>query len=107
MEGGYTVLTSKQRAALRGAANRLDPVFQIGKEEIDGAMIKAVDDCLAKRELIKLTVLETSAYSAKEAADLLAKAAGAECVQVIGRRFVLFRRKPKPEESAYAALLAK
>ena len=100
------MLTSKQRAALRGAANRLDPVFQIGKDEIDGSMIKAVADCLARRELIKLTVLETSAYTAKEAAALLAAATGAECVQVIGRRFVLFRRKPRPEESAYAALLA-
>lgn len=100
------MLTSKQRAALRGAANRLDPVFQIGKEEIDDAMVKAVSDCLAKRELVKLTVLETSAYTAREAAGILAAAAGAECVQVIGRRFVLFRRKAKPEESAYTALLA-
>lgn len=99
------MLTSKQRAALRGAANTIDPAFQIGKGEIDAPVIQAVEDCLAARELIKLSVLETSEYTARQAADLLAGATGAECVQVIGRRFVLFRRKPK--ESAFAALLAR
>lgn len=101
------MLTSKQRAALRGAANRLDPAFQIGKGEIGDAMVGAVGDCLAKRELVKISLLETSEYTAKEAAELLARATGAECVQVIGRRFVLFRRKARPEESAYTALLAR
>lgn len=101
------MLTSKQRAALRGAANRLEPVFQIGKGEIDPAMVQAVADCLAARELIKLSVLENSEYSAKEAAAIFAESTGAECVQIIGRRFVLFRQKPAGEESAYAALLAR
>ena len=84
-------LTSKQRAALRGMANTMEPVFQIGKGEID--------------ELIKLKVLENSEYDAREAADILCEAIHAECVQVIGRKFVLFRKKPK--ESAYAELLKK
>ncbi len=101
------MLTSKQRAALRGAANRLEPAFQLGKGKIDQTLITAVGDCLAKRELVKLSVLETSAYTPRQAADLLADATGAVCVQVIGRRFVLFRQKPKNEESAYAALLAR
>lgn len=99
------MLTSKQRAALRGAANPLDPVFQIGKGEIDEPMIQAVADCLAARELIKLKVLENSEYSAREAADILAGATGAECVQVIGRKFVLFLQKKK--ESAFTALLSR
>lgn len=104
-KGFHSMLTSKQRAALRGAANTLDPVFQIGKGEIDEPMIRAVADCLAARELIKLKVLENSEYAPREAAEILARAAGADCVQVIGRKFVLFRQKPK--ESAFAALLAK
>ena len=87
-------LTSKQRAALRGMANTMEPVFQ---------MIKGVDDCIKARELIKLKVLENSEYDAREAADILCEAIHAECVQVIGRKFVLFRKKPK--ESAYAELL--
>ena len=50
-------------------------------------------------------VLENSEYDAREAADILCEAIHAECVQVIGRKFVLFRKKPK--ESAYAELLKK
>ena len=98
-------LTSKQRAALRGMANTMEPVFQIGKGEIDETLIKGVDDCIKARELIKLKVLENSEYSAREAADTLCEALDCECVQVIGRKFVLFKQKKK--ESAYAALLAK
>ena len=62
-------ISSKQRAALRGAANTLDPVFQIGKGEIDETLID-----------------------------------GVACVQVIGRKFVLFKQKDK--DSAFTALLA-
>ncbi|MFR3791086.1 MAG: YhbY family RNA-binding protein [Blautia massiliensis (ex Durand et al. 2017)] len=99
------MLNSKQRAALRGAANPLEPVFLVGKGEIDETLIQGVADCLAARELIKLKVLETSSYTPREVAEILCEATGADCVQVIGRKFVLFKRKPK--ESAYAALLEK
>ena len=98
-------LTSKQRAALRGMANTMEPVFQIGKGEIDETLIKGVDDCIKARELIKLKVLENSEYDAREAADILCEAIHAECVQVIGRKVVLFRKKPK--DSAHAEVMNK
>lgn len=66
-------------------ANTMEPVFQIGKGEIDETLIKGVDDCIKARELIKLKVLENSEYDAREAADILCEAIHAECVQVIGR----------------------
>lgn len=66
-------MTSKQRAILRAQANGLDVVFQVGKGEIDDALVKSTADCLAARELIKMKVLENSAYSAKEAAAILAE----------------------------------
>ena len=84
-----------QEAALRKAANGLDPVFQVGKGEIDETLIKSTADCLAARELIKMKVLETSMYNAKEAAAILAEATGADVVQVIGSKFVLFLKKDK------------
>ena len=89
------MLNSKQRAWLRSQANSLDPVFQVGKGEIDDSVVKATADCLAARELIKMKVLETSMYNAKEAAAILAEATGAAVVQVIGSKFVLFLKKDK------------
>ena len=97
------MLTSKQRAILRGQANGLDPVFQVGKGDIDEPMIKSVGECLAARELIKLKVLENSLYNAKEAANILAEATGADVVQVIGSKCVRYLQKEK--ESQFAALL--
>ena len=86
-------MTGKERAELRKQANTLSAIFQIGKENVTEPLIEAVDAALKKRELIKLSVLETSELSAKEAAEQLAEATGAEVVQCIGRKLVLYREK--------------
>ena len=85
------MLTSKQRAYLRGIASSYDTIMQIGKGGVNANMIKTVSDALEARELIKLRVLETAPISAREAADETAQKAGAEVVQVIGTRFILYR----------------
>ena len=89
------MLTSKQRAGLRGQANAIDTILQIGKNEISDTLIKQVDDALNARELIKLRVLETAPYTPEEAARLLAEKTSAEVVQVIGTRFILYKRNNK------------
>ena len=85
-------LTSKQRAKLRSLAQNLDAIAQFGKNELTDEQIEMVDRMLTARELIKCTVLESSPYTAREACNLLAEKTGAEPVQAIGRRFVLYRR---------------
>lgn len=89
------MLTSKQRAYLRGIASTYETIFQIGKGGVTEALCKDVGDALRKRELIKLRVLDNSGYTAREAADEIAEITGADVVQVIGSRFVLFKRNPK------------
>ncbi len=89
------MITTKQRAKLRGLANPMETILQVGKGGIGQPLIKQVDDALTARELIKLRVLENSLYTAREAAQELAQATNADIVQVIGTRFVLFRRNPK------------
>ena len=89
------MLTSKQRAVLRGMANSMDTIFQVGKGGISDTLVAQTDDALRARELIKLRVLENSGYTAREAAEQLADQTGSEVVQVIGSRFVLYRRNPK------------
>ena len=86
------MLTSKQRAKLRGCANKMDTILQIGKDGINENLIKQTDDALTARELIKLRVLENAPITSREAAFELAEATGSESVQIIGTRFVLFRR---------------
>ena len=88
------MLTSKQRATLRGIASTYETIFQIGKGGISETLIQQVKDALRKRELIKLHVLDNCPMDAREAAAELAEATGAEVVQVIGSRFVLFLRNP-------------
>ena len=89
------MLTSKQRAVLRGMANSMDTIFQVGKGGISDTLVAQTDDALRARELIKLRVLENSSYTAREAAEQLAEQTGSDVVQVIGSRFVLYRRNPK------------
>lgn len=97
------MLTSKQRAALRGAANNMETIFQVGKGGVGQELAHQVKNALDARELIKLRVLDASGITAREAAEELAAATGAQVVQVIGSRFILFLQKPK--ESRYADLL--
>ena len=85
------MLTGKQRAQLRALANSLETIFQVGKSGINDQLIRQVDETLEVRELIKLRVLETSPQSSREAADKIAEETGADVVQVIGSRFVLYR----------------
>lgn len=86
-------MKGKERAALRKQANTLAPIFQIGKGDIGDVMIEAIDAALQKRELIKISVLETSGLTARDAAEVLSVATGADVVQCIGRRFVLYRER--------------
>lgn len=86
------MLTSKQRAYLRGLAKPIETILMIGKGEITDNIVKQADDALKARELIKGKVLENSGYSSREAAELIAEKCGAEVVQVIGSKFVLYKK---------------
>ena len=89
-------MMGKQRAYLRGLANGLDTILTVGKGGLTENVIQQANEALAARELIKGRVLETSMMTAAEACAALAAATGAEGVQSIGSRFVLYR--PDPNE---------
>ena len=88
-------MTGKQRAYLRGLANPLETILIVGKGGISDNVVKQTDEALLARELVKGRVLEASLLTAREACEALAEATGAEGVQVIGSRFVLYRANPK------------
>ena len=88
-------MTGKQRARLRAMANPLETIIYIGKDGISDSTVKEVYDALEARELIKGCVQQGAPLTAREALTLLCEKTGAEPVQFIGRRFVLYRRSRK------------
>ena len=85
-------ISSKQRAQLRGMAMTLDTIVQVGKNGITEELIASVNAALKARELVKGKVLESCEYSPREICDALCEACEADPVQVIGTKFVLFKR---------------
>ena len=84
-------MTSKQRAYLKGLAMTMDPIFQMGKASLTPENTKAIDEALAARELIKISVLQNWLDDPKEIAAVLAERTHSQVVQVIGKKIVLYR----------------
>ena len=89
------MLTSKQRAYLRGLATSEPTIMQVGKGGMSDNLIKTVSDALEARELIKMSVLENCGYTPREMADALSAEVNADVVGVIGRKFILYRESEK------------
>lgn len=85
------MITPKQRAELRGLAQKLDAIIQVGKDGITPEVVNTVDQALFARELVKITVLENCSETTREVADTLANRCRADVVQVIGRKVVLYK----------------
>lgn len=89
------MLTSKQRAFLRGRANMIEPIFQIGKSGITDEMVKQIALALEVRELIKIHILETAMLETKTCCNELAEKLNAEPVQAIGSKIVIYKMAEK------------
>ena len=90
-------MTSKQRSHLKSIAANLDPIFQLGKGGISENMVKSISDSLEARELIKINVLTNAEEDARSLAAELAVTLRAECVAVIGRKVILYRRSSRKD----------
>ena len=88
-------LTSKQRAYLKSLSGNIDPIFQIGKASLTPAITSAIDDALEKRELVKIAVLKNCFDDPRELAAIVAERTHSNVVQVIGKRFILYRPSKK------------
>ena len=85
------MLTSKQRAYLRSLANKQPALFQIGKGGISETMLKELEAVLEKRELVKITVIETAFITPRSACDEICEAIGSEGVMCIGNKLVIYK----------------
>ena len=86
------MLTSKQRAYLRSLANSIDTILIVGKGGISSEVLKQADDAIKAREIIKGKILETCENSVREVAEKISAEIGADVVQVIGSKFILYRK---------------
>ena len=84
-------MTSKERATLMSMAQKMDPIFQIGKNSISPELVEALSDALEARELIKIAVLKNCGDNPKELAQIVSERTRSQVVQVIGKRIVLYR----------------
>ncbi len=89
------MLTSKQRADLRAQANDLDTTLMVGKGGVTENVLSEAARQLEARELVKGRVLEAALLSAREVCDALCEALGADGVQCVGSKFVIYRRSEK------------
>ena len=83
-------LTASQRAFLRSAGRRLDPLAAVGKAGVDAAFVAHVRRLLETRELVKVRLAEKGP-ARRPAAEALAGRVGAQAVDVIGRMVLLYR----------------
>jgi RNA-binding protein len=103
------MLTGKQKRHLRALGHKLKPLIQIGKKEIETALITETGAALDHHELIKVKLLESCLLGKQEASEMLAKACGGEVAQILGKTFLLYRPAetpvivlPKDEKTAKA-----
>jgi RNA-binding protein len=88
-------MTSKERAYLRGLANGIDAIFQVGKNGISENLVKQISDALEARELIKITVLENSPDTINEVAKEISEKTNSQLIQVMGSKITLFKKRKK------------
>ncbi len=92
------LMTSKERAELKRQAMALEPIIQVGKDGISEALALTATQAIKNRELIKVSVLDNSGEDTRKVANDLANMIGAEIVQVIGKRFVLYKHNPQKKK---------
>lgn len=90
-------MNNKQRTYLSGLASKLTPIMQIGKSSLTPEIIRAADEALEARELIKISVLKNCFDDPRAIAEMMAERTHSEVVRVIGKKIVLYRAAKKPK----------
>lgn len=91
-------MTSKQRAYLKSLSSKLDPAFQVGKSSLTPELTEAINEFFNKNELLKIAVLKNCMDDPGELARTVAERTHSQLVQVIGKKFVLYKPdKDKPK----------
>lgn len=94
-------MNSKERAYLKGLANGMTSIFQVGKSSLTPELVTAIDEALEKRELIKISVLKNCLDSPSEIAETIGERTHSEVVQVIGKKMIFYRPSKKNQKITF------
>lgn len=94
------MLTSKQRANLRSEANTLETTLMVGKGGVTESVLAEAKTQLEARELVKGRVLESALLTAREVCDAICEGIGADGVQCVGSKFVIYKKSEKKAQEA-------
>ncbi|MFO8069078.1 MAG: ribosome assembly RNA-binding protein YhbY [Alkalibacterium sp.] len=100
-------LTGKQKRFLRAEANRLSPIFQIGKNGLTIEMVEEFEESLGNKELMKVQLLQNTDWTASEAVAFIEENSDITVVQKIGKVLVLFKPSDKEKYQRYSSRLPK
>jgi len=92
------MISGKQRSYLKGLANNLKPIIQVGKEGVSDNFLDQYLETIASKELVKINVLDSSPEDAKEVSRIICERTNSEFVSVLGRKVVLYRRPDKKKD---------
>lgn len=92
------MLTGKQKRFLRSKANRLKPIFQVGKTGVNENMVEQISEALEKRELIKISILQNCMEDKDNVAAELSEGTESEVVQIIGNNIVLYKESKENKD---------
>ncbi len=90
------MLNSRQRKQLSSMANKIQPIYNIGKGSLTPEIVKGIDEALEARELIKVAVLKNCFDDPKELANIISERTHCDVVRVIGKKIILYRPAKKP-----------
>ncbi len=89
------MITSKQRAYLRSIAQNLTPIFQVGKNGVTDNQVEQLIAALEAREIIKITLHDSTPEDKNAIANKIAEETGAEIVQIIGKKLTIYKKSTK------------
>lgn len=84
-------MTGKQRAYLKSLASTSETILQVGKEGLTPECTASIAEALAARELVKIGILQNYDGDLEDLARTAAERTRSQLVQVIGRKFVLYK----------------
>lgn len=89
------MLDKKEKQMLKSEAQKLRPLFQMGKDGLTEKFIDTLEDSIYAHELVKVALLKTCPITVNEAAIEVARLTDSEVIQIIGKTFVIYRQSPK------------